>query len=153
MTDATTEGKLLVGLQFTLLVAIVLAPRAVSIRVPGLAYVTGYALFLAGLVVVVLGLRALGSSLTANPVPLASGTLVTTGLYSRVRHPIYAGLLLATFGMALDSWNPIRGVLWLLLAALLTYKMRFEEGLLVAKYPGYRDYAARVPALVPRLRG
>ena len=84
--------------------------------------------------------------------PLENGTLVTRGMYARLRHPMYAGLLLLTAGMVLYSWTWIRLVVWLLLVALLTFKMRWEDELLLAKYPAYRDYMARVPAVLPRLR-
>jgi protein-S-isoprenylcysteine O-methyltransferase Ste14 len=151
MSDALSKGKMLVAAQFVLLGAMLFAPKPASITIPGWAFVTGELLFLGGIVIVALGFRALGTSLTANPVPLETGTLVTTGIYARVRHPIYTGLIVLTLGMVLDSWNPIRLGIWLALVGLLQYKMRFEESMLVTRYPGYAQYMASVPALVPAL--
>jgi protein-S-isoprenylcysteine O-methyltransferase Ste14 len=69
-----------------------------------------------------------------------------------VRHPIYTGLLAITLGLVVSSgvWGQI--LIWLALAMLLTYKMRWEEVMLVAKYKGYAEYKSRVPAIFPKLR-
>ena len=99
-----------------------------------------------------MGFNGLGKSLTANPVPNQDGKLITTGIYGRVRHPIYTGLLAITLGLVVSSgvWGQI--LIWLALAMLLTYKMRWEEVMLVAKYKGYAEYKTRVPAIIPGLK-
>ena len=79
--------------------------------------------------------------------------LVQGGPYALVRHPIYTGLLLGFFGSALarDEW---RGVLAVLIAALALWrKFRLEERWMIERFgAAYRDYARRVPALMPSLR-
>ena len=146
---AVRKGQLLVVLQFLILGAMVLFRGSVH-AVPSRAYALGLLLFLGGIALMVVAFRSLGTSLTANPVPLESAQLVTSGMYSRLRHPIYLGLLLLTAGMALYSWSVTRFALWLALVGLLTYKIRFEEQQLVAKYPAYAQYMREVPALIPR---
>jgi protein-S-isoprenylcysteine O-methyltransferase Ste14 len=105
-----------------------------------------------GLILLFAGFRGLGKSLTANPVPNQDGVLVTKGIYSVVRHPIYLGLLIITFGLVVSSgvWGQI--IVWVALAMLLVYKMRWEEVLLTAKYKGYAEYMTRVPAIIPGLK-
>ena len=149
MTDKR-KGQLLVALQFALLFTLVVvrAPRGTTWGPT--FYTLGQMLFFAGGAVVIASFRALGKSLTANPVPLEGAELVTTGMYSRVRHPVYAGLLVMSLGMVLTAASWQRGVVWLALLGLLTYKMRFEESLLVRTYPGYATYMKTVPALLPR---
>ena len=118
---------------------------------PALEY-AGIAMIAAGLVLLFAGFKGLGKSLTANPVPNEEGVLVTTGIYSIVRHPIYLGLLIITLGLVVSSgvWSQI--IVWAALAMLLTYKMRWEETLLSKKYKGYAQYMATVPALIPGLK-
>lgn len=149
MTDRT-KGQILVTLQFTILAAMLFSRTTAPNAWGDVAFAAGQLLFIGGGVLVIVAFRALGQSLTANPVPLEKGELVTTGIYSRVRHPIYAGLLMLTLGMVLSSGYWLRAVEWLLLVALLTYKIRFEESLLVKRYPAYAQYMRTVPALLPR---
>jgi protein-S-isoprenylcysteine O-methyltransferase Ste14 len=75
--------------------------------------------------------------------------LVTTGPYSRVRHPIYSGLLLAILGTALAT-----NLYWLFGLAVLSvyfmYSAKVEERQLCAAFPGaYPAYKARTKMLIP----
>jgi protein-S-isoprenylcysteine O-methyltransferase Ste14 len=111
----------------------------------------GVLLVSAGTVLAVFAVTGLGASLTATPAPLPSATLRTGGIYARVRHPIYAALLLITLGWALIS-SPWCLVLVFLLALVLDLKRRVEEEFLTATYPGYAAYRAAVPAaFIPHL--
>ncbi|MDF2441480.1 MAG: hypothetical protein JWN98_2464 [Abditibacteriota bacterium] len=81
--------------------------------------------------------------------------LAMHGPYAFMRHPLYAGTGLVAIGQGLMSGIPFAGIwfpmLWL---ALYRPAMREEEGFLTSIYGDqYRDYARRVPALVPRLWG
>ena len=72
--------------------------------------------------------------------------VVSNGPYRLVRHPGYAGVMLALVGspLALGSWVSI--VPNVVLGALLVHRIRLEERVLLAELDGYRAYAARVPA-------
>jgi len=70
--------------------------------------------------------------------------LVDTGLYARVRHPMYLGLLLFLLGLSL--WlESLAGVLLLPLAfAPILARVVIEERTLTASLPGYDRYVRRV---------
>ena len=76
--------------------------------------------------------------------------VVETGPYGLVRHPIYTGLIVAAFALALQT-----GMLVSLVgAALLSFgfwmKASFEERLLGETLgPAYADYRRRTPMLAP----
>ncbi len=149
MTDKT-KGNVLVALQF-ILIAMILLMASDEVNVPWIYF--GGVLFIApGIVILFLSIKQLGSSLTANPVPRESGKLIETGIYKYVRHPIYTGLLLATLGSCVQSMAVVKFFVWFVLLALLIYKARFEERLLVKKYSTYSDYMKRTGRFVPRLK-
>ncbi|HEY6923773.1 MAG TPA: isoprenylcysteine carboxylmethyltransferase family protein [Steroidobacteraceae bacterium] len=93
---------------------------------------------------------ALGRNWSGRPTVKAEHELVVSGPYALTRHPIYTGILLATFGtMLADSqWQRILGVLLVTLGLLM--KIRQEERLMVEAFPkNYPPYQRRVKALIP----
>ena len=71
-------------------------------------------------------------------------TVVDTGLYGIVRHPMYAvtTLLFLSMPLVLDSW--IAFAVFLIYPALMVKRIKNEEALLEAELPGYRDYQRKV---------
>jgi protein-S-isoprenylcysteine O-methyltransferase Ste14 len=113
------------------------------------ATLVGALLMLAGIGLLIAGAFRLRSNLTPLPAPRHDGTLIQTGAYGLVRHPMYTGGIGIAVGWALV----VNGWLTLLYAiALIVFfelKSRREERWLVEKYPEYVDYQRRVPRLIP----
>lgn len=101
------------------------------------------------------GSMDLGNSLTPFPKPRADNVLKTEGAYQVVRHPMYAGLVFGSFGLALVSGVPVRLAFAIALAALLNAKAAKEETYLAEMHgeETYAAYAAKVPRLVPNVAG
>jgi protein-S-isoprenylcysteine O-methyltransferase Ste14 len=148
-----SRGYAYVALQFVLLGVLLTAPRLpepYGALTPFVSLLGLVLMALAGVVLLV-SFVALGNSLTASPLPKQRAQLVTTGMYSYVRHPIYSGLLLLSLGVVLDAgWWP-QLVVALMLYLLLRVKAQFEESLLRKAYPKYAAYAQKTPMFFPRL--
>jgi protein-S-isoprenylcysteine O-methyltransferase Ste14 len=85
-----------------------------------------------------------------HPAPPQHAELRTTGAYARVRHPIYAAVLVASTSEAVLAARPEPLVGLVGLALVLHVKAGYEEGLLRARFgEAYDVYAQRVPRLVP----
>lgn len=83
------------------------------------------------------------------PEPKAEATLVTSGPYRWVRHPMYLAVLLFMLGIAFFNGTlPNQLSLLTLLAALLGKVFR-EERHLHHHFAGYGDYACRCKRLIP----
>ncbi|HMP39586.1 MAG TPA: isoprenylcysteine carboxylmethyltransferase family protein [Roseiflexaceae bacterium] len=91
----------------------------------------------------------LGGNLTIFPRPKGDGTLVTHGVYTLTRHPIYSGVLLMALGLALVRASTPGLVLALILAVFIDQKAAREEIWLRQKFPEYEGYAQRVKKLIP----
>jgi protein-S-isoprenylcysteine O-methyltransferase Ste14 len=89
----------------------------------------------------------------ASTIEVAEGqTVVSTGPYAIVRHPMYAGAILVLVGapLALGSWWGL--LLTPLFVAWFVWRLAHEEVFLSANLPGYKEYARTVRCrLAPRI--
>lgn len=76
--------------------------------------------------------------------------LIGHGPYAVVRHPIYAGFMLATLGTAI-AFGEARGLLaFALIVAAWGYKARLEEHAMIEQFGAdYARYQQRVKGLIP----
>jgi protein-S-isoprenylcysteine O-methyltransferase Ste14 len=81
----------------------------------------------------------------------AGARLASTGIYRRLRHPMYTSVLLAALAAWLAVPSAWRLAVWLALLAVLVAKARREERYLLQRFPAYADYRARTWALLPWL--
>jgi protein-S-isoprenylcysteine O-methyltransferase Ste14 len=114
-----------------------------------LTEILGWLLRGAGSVIQVLALFALRAR-AAMPSP--RDTLVQHGPYARIRHPIYAGLLLEFAGLVLLRPTGATvlacaiGFFWVFVQA------RLEEVDLLQRFSACRKYMEQVPRFLPRVR-
>jgi protein-S-isoprenylcysteine O-methyltransferase Ste14 len=94
----------------------------------------------------------LGRQWSAGVVVRADHELIATGPYSRIRHPIYTGMLLGMLGTAVvgGEW---RGLLAVLIATIgFTFKAKKEESFMEEEFgPAYDEHRRRTGFLLPRL--
>jgi protein-S-isoprenylcysteine O-methyltransferase Ste14 len=149
------RGEWYVVLQFGLFFLVALGPRtwpgwpAWSAPYTWLGWLAGGVLAVLGGTLVLASVVRLGPSLTAVPYPKDDATLVESGPYQIVRHPIYSGLILAALGWGLfvHGWLTIGYALVLFL--FFDIKSRREERWLREKYCEYEAYGQRVHKLIP----
>jgi len=113
----------------------------------------GLLFLVAGITIRWAAVYTLGKYFTGTVLIKTDHRLIRTGLYKHVRHPAYAGALLAHLGIGLSFSN------WFTLgfssipyfvAAL--YRMRVEEDALVDAFGSeYLNYAKTAKRLIPRL--
>ena len=112
--------------------------------------IAGWALVVLGLAVALASARSMRGSFTPWPAPRAEGSLHTGGPFRFVRHPVYAGLLLASTGVVLVRPGLLQLAMLAAFAALLARKAQLEERLLRARFAAYAAYAAKTGMFLPR---
>lgn len=111
------------------------------------AMIAGYTLVFAGIGLVAQGWRAVYRA-------RKEGRLVTTGVYSVVRHPQYAGIFLALFGEGVVHWPTLFSVGLFPIIVFAYWRLAVkEEREMIARFgEEYLSYQRRVPMFLPRRR-
>lgn len=149
------RGEWYVVAQVVLIAVVFLGPRSLP-GLPGwpaplarISVVAGAVIALSGFGLLLAGLFRLGPNLTPLPYPTSRATLIQTGPYRLVRHPMYAGGIALAYGWAffVCGWLTLAYATVLLL--FLEVKATREELWLVDRFPDYPDYQRRVRKLIP----
>lgn len=106
-----------------------------------------------GLVLFVAGWTIIAVALRENPFAVTvvrlqgerQHSVVATGIYGVVRHPMYAGNPLVNVGLSLWLGSYTAALFAAIPLGLLIVRIGLEERFLRRELPGYREYAARVP--------
>ena len=108
---------------------------------PEIARWTGLLLALIGLAGVILARYTLGRSFSIAPKATA---LVTTGIYSRIRNPIYVSGMFFLVGIGLVIWRVELLVVFLAVIPLQIIRARQEAQVLESRFGDeYREYRKR----------
>jgi protein-S-isoprenylcysteine O-methyltransferase Ste14 len=80
-------------------------------------------------------------------------SLITSGPYQFIRHPIYTAFLLILGSTLLISANWLIGIAWIGMTVIeVGSRIGFEEQLMLEYFgDGYRNYRKRTGRLLPRL--
>lgn len=133
--------------------AVSLVPRRVWAQLtfwhPALA-IPGAVLLVAATALLLWARWVLGTMWASGPLVQRDHELRTTGPYALVRHPIYAGfagmLLGAMLAVGFGTW-----IAWLAGGLVfVAWRVRAENRMMTDTFgDAYREYSARVPALIP----
>lgn len=115
--------------------------------------VTGLLLLVFGSILFVWARRILGKFYSGHVPVIESQQLVQNGPYRFIRHPVYAGYILITLGLALgySSLIGFAAILLLLLPSVI-YRIRIEDRLLAEHFGvQFKDYASQTKRLIPAI--
>ena len=152
MNSKSSRGELYVLVQAILLIALFFGPKDVfglPDKLNQTLWWIGQILFYSGIVIAIWAAILLGPNLTPLPKPKPSGQLIQTGLYKLVRHPIYLGVILVSFGWAGIEQTIYTLVLAFIVLIFFDLKSRQEERWLTQKFSEYAEYKITTKKLIP----
>ncbi len=145
------RGEWWVAAQTALLAMAAIAPptgpRVVAAGPTGTAWAVIVGLL--GLFAIAAGATALGPSLSVLPRPHHDAAFVSDGVYRRVRHPIYTGVILLAAAWALYRGSLLHVTLAVAIAVFFAAKAVREEQWLLERFPEYEAYRRRTKRFVP----
>jgi protein-S-isoprenylcysteine O-methyltransferase Ste14 len=91
------------------------------------------------------GIQIVFKDLRPNPI------MITEGLFSFVRHPIYLGAMLIYLGVLSLTLSSIGGIAFIFVVILYNWLARHEENLMIEIFgETYQQYIHQVPMWIPR---
>lgn len=154
----TKQDKSTLGVLWLVIMASVVAGiyvdlnwRAAALPLGKILAFAGVVLFVAGLVLRWWAIVTLGRFFTVDVVVEKDHEVVERGPFRSVRHPSYAGVLLAFVGFALTlrNWAALLIILVPIFAVFMRRMKVEEEALSRALGARYTDYMKRTKRLVP----
>jgi protein-S-isoprenylcysteine O-methyltransferase Ste14 len=113
----------------------------------------GLALLVMGIAIRWSSIRTLGKYFTGTIVIKDDHRLIRTGLYRYLRHPAYAGALLAHLGLGISfaNWFSV-GLSTIPFVVAACYRMRVEDQALYETFgTEYTEYSLATKRLIPRV--
>jgi protein-S-isoprenylcysteine O-methyltransferase Ste14 len=101
---------------------------------------------LIGIVMMLVTIRHLGRSFSLVP---QARTVVQTGPYRWIKHPLYLSEEIATAGVVLQYLSPVTVIILILHIAIQVTRIRYEEELLRRNCPEYSSYESSRWRLIP----
>lgn len=154
--DTRGRGKdykaISVGYVFTQFIMLVSAPVekwTTGAQLPVIQQLVGGIIGLGGFIAAYTAYKALGRNFRVFAAPRRSGTLMTGGIYSKVRHPMYTSVILAFLGYVIFWGSTFAFPFWVVMTVLYLIKGWKEEGVLEQRYPDYADYRRRTWMFLP----
>jgi protein-S-isoprenylcysteine O-methyltransferase Ste14 len=111
----------------------------------------GFIFVIAGLIVRWTAILQLGNAFTVDVAITKTANLKTDGIYERVRHPSYSGIMAIVIGFAV-TMNSLYSFLVLVIPVFIAviFRIGVEEKVLIKEFgDSYLEYKSRTKRLIP----
>lgn len=111
----------------------------------------GIGFVISGLLIRWLSIIQLGKSFTVDIAIMHSSQLITDGMYERIRHPSYSGLLAIVLGFAITMGSIISFFVFVIpVICAIIYRIEIEEKILRQEFgDDYNNYMKETKKVIP----
>ena len=141
-----------VALQILLFFTFLLNVELFSFEINVFIEIISVAIGIIGLALIIIAFFQLNKNLSPFPTPVESARLLTNGVFKLMRHPIYTGILLIFFSIAVFQGSAYRILISALLLILFYFKTLYEEKKLAEKFPEYEAYKKNTGRFLPKIK-
>ena len=141
-----------VGIQFLLFAGYLFEVTKLRFEMPEFIQFILLPFIVAGIAIILISFFQLNKNLSPFPSPKENSELITTGLFSKIRHPIYSGILLLAFSFALYQNSGFKILISFFLLILFYFKTGYEEKLLSIKFPEYKNHKMNTGRFFPKIK-
>jgi len=89
------------------------------------------------------------SKINIAPQPRKNASLVISGPYAIIRHPMYTSIIIAVTPLIISHWDLNMFLFLIFLYLNLIFKLLFEESLLKEYFTGYKEYMTKSWRIIP----
>jgi protein-S-isoprenylcysteine O-methyltransferase Ste14 len=117
-----------------------------------LLMILGTVMIVMGCIVNITGRLNLGRNWANQIKNYQEHTLVQSGMYKVVRHPLYASIILMFYGACLVYRNIVSFIaVSIVFVPFMIYRARQEENLLIQRFPQYHEYKQSTGMFFPKI--
>jgi protein-S-isoprenylcysteine O-methyltransferase Ste14 len=140
---------LFVSIQILIFVFYFWQPKPLADFLPAVWKYVGWTCMITGGITLLVAVLQLNKHLSMLPTPTEKAKLRTGGIYSVLRHPIYAGIIYFAIGYALYKDDTTRLLIAIILILFFEFKTLYEERQLKIKFPEYEAYKNKTGKFFP----
>jgi len=129
-----------VGIQFLLFAIYLFNFELLEFKFPDSLSIPFLIISTIGFLIIAIAILQLNKNLSPFPTPKSNSELIQTGLYKYIRHPIYTGIILMTFGYGFYVNSLFKIFISVALLILFYFKSSYEEKMLQNKFSDYSEY-------------
>lgn len=145
----STLNYVFVGIQFILFATYVVPFSYLNFSTLMIFKIIGIALVIIGIFMGLLSVLQLSRNLSPFPTPVAGGSLIQTGLYKYIKHPIYTSILFTFIGYGLYTASGYKLGVTVVLYTLFVFKSKYEEEKLSTIFSEYQTYKRSIGRFLP----
>lgn len=143
------QDYIYVFIQFVLFGLFLLEVDRLRLVLPSWIQLNGIPMGIAGLTICGIAVLQLNRNLSPFPSPTTGSTLITNGVFTWIRHPIYTGIIMGLLGASLYYQSLYKIIIIAVLAGLFYFKTSYEEERLAAVFTEYEAYKAKTKRFIP----
>ena len=145
------KDRIFVSLQIILFFVFTLNINLGRFKIAGIIMVICFIFAFIGILLIIISIIQLRHSISPFPAPLKNASLITSGLFHYIRHPIYSGIILLFLSIGVYYGSVYKILIFILILGVLCLKSVHEEKLLQERFPEYQLYKNKTGRFFPKI--